>query len=62
MTLEKARQLLATQVRFGGICSRDSVQIGTADTAKDHAQTVANARSREFCIDQLFGFVQGRVP
>ena len=62
MTLDKARQLLTTQVSFGGGYNRNGARLILADGAKEHGQTAAHADIREFCIDQLFGFLPGRVP
>jgi hypothetical protein len=62
MTLDKARQLLATRVSFGGGYNRNGARLMLADGAKERGQAAAHADIREFCIDQLFGFVQGRVP
>jgi len=56
MTLEKARQLLGTQVSFGGGYNRNGARLILADVAREHGQAAADALIREFRLDQLFGF------
>ena len=60
MTLEKARQLLGTQVSFGGGYNRNGTRLILADVAKEHGQATADALIREFRLDQLFGFAPGQ--
>ena len=62
MTLEKARQLLGTQVSFGGGYNRQGARLILADVVKEHGQPAADALIREFRLDRLFGFVPGHVP
>ena len=62
MTLEKARQLLGTQVSFGGGYNRQGARLILADVVKEHGQPAADALIREFRLDRLFGFVPGQVP
>ena len=62
MTLEKARQLLGTQVSFGGGYNRNGARLIIADVAKEHGQAEADALIREFRLDQLFGFSVGQTP
>jgi hypothetical protein len=59
MTIEKARQLLGTQVNFGGGYNRNGARLIVADVAREHGQAAADALIREFRLDQLFGFVPG---
>ena len=56
MTLEKARQLLGTQVSFGGGYNRNGARLILADVAKEHGQAAADELIREFRLDELFGF------
>jgi hypothetical protein len=62
MTLEKARQLLGTQISFGGGYNRQGARLILADVVKEHGQAAADALIREFRLDRLFGFVPGHVP
>ena len=56
MTLEKARQLLGTQVSFGGGYNRNGARLILAEVTKEHGQAAADALIREFRLDELFGF------
>jgi hypothetical protein len=62
MTLDKARQLLTTQVSFGGGYNRNGARLIIADIIREHGQAAADALIREFRLDQLFGFVPGQAP
>ena len=62
MTMEKARQLLGTQVSFGGGYNRQGARLILADVAREHGQEAADALIREFRLDQLFGFTPGEKP
>jgi hypothetical protein len=59
MTIEKARQLLGTQVNFGGGYNRNGARLIVADVAREHGQAAADALIHEFRLDQLFGFMPG---
>ena len=59
MTLDKARQLLGTQVSFGGGYNRNGARLILADVAKEHGQAAADALIREMRLDKLFGFAPG---
>ena len=61
MTIEKARQLLGTQVNFGGGYNRNGARLIVADVAREHGQAAADALIREFRLDQLFGFMPGET-
>jgi hypothetical protein len=60
MTIERARQLLDTQVSFGGGYNRQGARLILADVAREHGQAAADALIREFRLDQLFGFAPGQ--
>jgi hypothetical protein len=62
MTVDKARQLLATQVSFGGGYNRNGARLIIADVIREHGQAAGDALIREFSLDQLFGFVPGHAP
>lgn len=59
MMIERARQLLGTQVSFGGGYNRQGARLILADVAREHGQAAADALIREFRLDQLFGFTPG---
>ena len=42
MTLEKARQLLTTQVSFGGGYNRNGARLIIADVIREHGQAAAD--------------------
>jgi hypothetical protein len=62
MTMDKARQLLATQVSFGGGYNRNGARLIIADVIREHGQAAADALIREFKLDQQFGFLPGQAP
>jgi hypothetical protein len=62
MTLDKARQLLATQVSFGGGYNRNGARLIIADVIREHGQAAADATDPRIRLDQLFGFVPGEAP
>ena len=43
MTLEKARELLGTQVSFGGGYNRQGARLILADVAREHGQDAVDA-------------------
>jgi hypothetical protein len=62
MTLEKARELLATQVSFGGGYNRNGARLIIADVLREHGQEAADQLIREMQLDELFGFRPGAAP
>lgn len=60
MTLERARQLLGTQISFGGGYNRNGARLILAEVAKEHGQEAADALIRELGLEQLFGFAPGQ--
>lgn len=62
MTLDKARQLLSTQVEFGGGYNRNGARLILADVIREHGQSAADALIRELKLDQTFGFRPGEAP
>jgi hypothetical protein len=61
MTLKRARQLLATQVSFGGGYNRNGARLILAEVVKEHGQAAADGLIREFRLDQLFVFSAGPI-
>ena len=62
MTLEKARQLLGTQVSFGGGYNRNGARLIIADVIREHGQAAADQLIRELRLDELFGLRPGEAP
>ncbi len=62
MTLDKARQLLETQVSFGGGYNRNGAKLIITDVIREHGQEAADRLIRDLRLDQLFGFRPGETP
>lgn len=62
MTLDKARQLLDTQIGFGGGYNRQGARLILADVIREHGQEAADVLIRELRLDQVFGFKPGSPP
>jgi hypothetical protein len=62
MTLDKARQLLETQISFGGGYNRNGAKLIIADVIREHGQAAADGLIRELRLDELFGFQPGTTP
>lgn len=56
MTLEKARQLLATQAGFGGGYNRHGARLILAEVQREHGQAAVDALIRELQLETVFGF------
>ncbi|OHC69046.1 MAG: hypothetical protein A3H93_09725 [Rhodocyclales bacterium RIFCSPLOWO2_02_FULL_63_24] len=61
MTLEKARQLLGTQVAFGGGYNRNGARLILAEVVREHGQAAADELIRELRLDEIFGFTTGKT-
>ncbi len=59
MTPDRARQLLAIQVSFGGGYNANSAKLVLSEVQKEHGQAVVDQLIREMNLDQVFGFVPG---
>lgn len=59
MTLEKARELLATQAGFGGGYNRHGARLILAEVRREHGQAAADALIRELRLEAVFGFTPG---
>lgn len=55
MTLDKARELLRTQVSFGGGYNRHGAQLILADVRREHGDAAADSLIRELGLDSVFG-------
>lgn len=62
MTLDKARQLLETQISFGGGYNRNGAKLIIIDVIREHGQAAADGLIRDLRLDQLFGFRPGEAP
>ena len=62
MTLQKARQLLATQAGFGGGYNRHGARLILAEVQREHGQAAADALIRELGLEAVFGFSVAADP
>jgi len=62
MTLEKARQLLATQAGFGGGYNRHGARLILAEVQREHGQAAVDALIRELQLQAVFGFAPDSGP
>jgi hypothetical protein len=59
VTLDKARQLLATQAGFGGGYNRNGARLILAEVAREHGREAADGLIRELRLDEVFGIAPG---
>jgi hypothetical protein len=59
MTLDKARQLLATQADFGGPYNCNAAKLILAEVHREHGQGAVDRLIAELRLDQIFGFAPG---
>ena len=57
MTLERAHQLLTTQVAFGGTYNRQGARLILLEVAREHGQQAADGLIRELELERVFGLV-----
>ncbi len=61
MTIDKARELLEVQVKFGGYYNRNSTRMILADVQREHGIPAADALIQEFDLENVFGIKPGTV-
>ncbi len=59
MTLEKARELIATQLQFGGGYNRNAVRLILGEIQREHGQRAVDGLIREMGLEQAFGLRPG---
>lgn len=59
MTIEKARQLIAVQSRFGGGYNRNGVRLILGEVHRVHGQDAVDRLIREFELQAIFGIAPG---
>jgi hypothetical protein len=59
VTVDRARELLARQVSFGGGYQRNGARLILAEVARDHGQAAVDGLIRELNLDGVFGFAVG---
>ncbi len=59
MTIDKARELLATQVSMGGGYNRNGAKLILAEIEKFHGQPAVDQLINDFELESKFGFKAG---
>lgn len=59
MTPERARELIATQLSFGGGNNRNSVRLMRAEIHREHGQFAVDQLIREMDLENAFGLPPG---
>lgn len=59
MTLDRARELLARQVSFGGGYQRNGARLVLAEVGHEHGQAAVDRLIVELKLDSVFGFAIG---
>ncbi len=59
MTLDRARQLLETQVGFGGGYNRHGTRLILADVAREYGQEAVDSLIRDLDLERVFGIAPG---
>ena len=59
MTIDRARELLAVQVGFGGFYNGNSAKLILSEVQKEHGQATVDALIGEMGLSQVFGFQPG---
>lgn len=61
MTLDKARELLATHVALGSGYNRNATRLVLGEVQRVHGQSGVDGLIREFGLEQLWGIKPGTV-
>ncbi len=59
MTLERARELIRTQLQFGGGYNRNAVRLLLGEIQREHGQAAVDGLIRELDLEQAFGLKSG---
>ena len=59
MTLERAREIIAQQLRFGGGYNRNAVRLLLGEVQREHGQAAVDGLIREFDLETGFGLKAG---
>lgn len=60
MTLEKARDLLASHANFGGPYNRHAVKLILAEVQREHGMSASDGLVSELGLERIFGFAPGQ--
>jgi len=59
MTLDRAREMIQAQVRFGSGYNRNAVRLLLGEVHREHGQAAVDALIREFDLETAFGLKPG---
>ena len=59
MTPERARELIRTQLQFGGGYNRNAVRLILGELGREHGQGAVDALIRELGLEDAFGLKPG---
>ena len=59
MNLDRARELISTQLVFGGGYNRNAVRLILAEIQREHGQPAVDQLIRELDLEQAFGLKPG---
>jgi hypothetical protein len=59
MTLERAGELIRTQLQFGGGYNRNAVRLLLGEIQREHGQAAVDGLIRELDLEQTFGLKSG---
>jgi hypothetical protein len=59
VTLDRARELISTQLVFGGGYNRNAVRLILAEIQREHGQPAVDQLIRELDLEQAFGLKPG---
>lgn len=59
MTVDRARELITTQLQFGGGYNRNAVRLILGELGREHGQAAVDAIIRELDLETAFGLKPG---
>ncbi|MCG6862309.1 MAG: hypothetical protein LJE70_13695 [Chromatiaceae bacterium] len=59
MTLDRAREIIAQQLEFGGGYNRNAVRLLLGEVHREHGQQAVDSLIRELDLEQAFGLKPG---
>ena len=59
MTRDRARELITTQLQFGGGYNRNAVRLILGEIQREHGQGAVDGLIRELDLEQAFGLKPG---
>jgi hypothetical protein len=59
MTQDRARELITTQLQFGGGYNRNAVRLILGELGREHGQAAVDTLIRDLDLEQAFGLKPG---